>query len=148
MFVGATKALRHEHGAGVALHTASDAKCTNGEVGGEKEWPIPSPAHQISTTTTFDPILNVFAKDTEKPSPLLTLSSHDTPFAPESLLSDSKAAACGQVDKGVLRKFLENIPAEGFGYSTKSVFYPHRMMSTNSPKADRKEPAKLPNSSS
>lgn len=55
MFVGASKALRHEHGAGVALHTASDAKCTIGEVDEEEEWPMPSPGHQISTTTTFDP---------------------------------------------------------------------------------------------
>jgi signal transduction histidine kinase len=149
MFVGATKALRHEHGAGVALHTASDAKYTNGEVDGEEEWPIPSPTHQISTTTTFDPILNVFAKHTENPSPLLALSSHDTPFAPESLLSDPKAAACGQVDKDVLRKLFRKYPGGRLW-----IFDEIGLLSASddehkfTKKADRKEPARLPNSSS
>ena len=91
IFVGAGGTLKHDH-VDVALQPAA------------------SPAHQISTTTTFDPILNAFAKSPESQAPLLALSTHKVQFAPADLPSGAKDATSFHVDREVLHELFNRYP--------------------------------------
>jgi signal transduction histidine kinase len=107
MFVGAGGTLKHVHDGNVALHIATGTQSPNGE---DQTWPLASPTHQISTTTTFDPILNAFAKSPEHPAPLLALSTQEVPFAPADLLGGTKGTTPLQVDEEILHELFNRYP--------------------------------------
>jgi signal transduction histidine kinase len=107
IFVGAGGTLKHVHDGKVALHMAASTESLNGE---DENWPFASPTHQIRTTTTFDPILNAFAKNPEHPAPLLALSTQEVPFVPVDLLSGVKGTTPFQVDKEVLHELFNRYP--------------------------------------
>ncbi len=110
IFAGASKGLKYEQSSDVTLQPALDAQIANGDESDMEDVPPESSAHQVSTVTTFDPILNAFSKDPEHPAPLLALSTHDTPFAPNELLRSTRLVPCGQVDKEVLRELFRRYP--------------------------------------
>lgn len=110
IFVGASKGFRYNRGSTMVRRPSVSIPSLNGDDSDLEDMSLASPMHQISTTTTFDPILNAFTKDPEHPAPLLALSTTETPFAPPEVLGSNKIAACGQVDKEVLSELIRRYP--------------------------------------
>ena len=105
MFVGVGRTLKHHHN-DMALNEAAGTGSPSAE---EKHWPLPS-AHQISTTTTFDPMLNAFAKSPKDPAPLLASSTLEMPFCTADVLSGARSTTPFRVDKDVLHELFNRYP--------------------------------------
>ena len=106
MFVGAGGSLKHDH-SDVALHPTVGPESPSAD---DEDWPLASPEHQVTITTTFDPILNAFAKRPEHPAPLLASSTLEAPFAPADLLDGAKGTTPFQVDREVLHELFNRYP--------------------------------------
>ena len=113
-FLSANSGLRHEHGAQLELHGDADGHQSNEAVleTGSKlsNLDLESLAHGISTSTTFDPLLNLFGKRPENPAHFLALSTQANPFARKDAQGGVEHLANNRIDQDVLRQLFKRYP--------------------------------------
>ena len=110
LFVGAKTGLTPRSGRGIGLRSDSDAQ-SDSEDGRERPlFALSSQTSQISTSTTFDPILNDFIEPPKNPAPILAFSTADVPFGRGDLSRSAKNTSIGQIDEEMLRKLLVRYP--------------------------------------